>query len=101
MADKDFDYYLEDAVASRGGKWGKNAFDAKTAASGVGVKSPDVDEIETSASAGDEGGYKPSRKYSINTQANAEDAIVAAMTFLFSRYDFSTDSGSETTSFID
>ena len=101
MADKDFDFYLEDAVASRGGKWGKDAFDSKTAASGVGSKSPDIDDVEASASAGDEGGYKPSRKYAINTQANAEDAIVAAMTFLFSRYDFSSDSGAETTSFID
>lgn len=102
MADnKNFDFYLEEAVSSRGGKWGKDTFDSKVAASGVGVKSPDIDEVDARTDSSADDGYKPSRKYSINTQANAEDAIVAAMTFLFGRYDFSTDSGAETTSFID
>lgn len=85
--------FIESIFESDRSSWGKDNFDADA----VDKELKDADDEK----ALHDSEYKAVKKYNVNSSSQAQDAIVAAMIFMFRRYDFSSKSGTESSSFID
>ena len=95
--------FIESIFESDRSSWGKDNFDAdavdkelKDADDEKALHDSDVRYIAKNKTE-----YKAVKKYNVNSSSQAQDAIVAAMIFMFSRYDLSSKSGTESSSFID